>query len=389
MKTSEQYTLLRSKSNTQIIGLGGQVHKENQINQKKVQQVKLTKENISEKSVSTKDDEKLISTKDSNYKDLQTKKIANKIIYLGKGKEGLINIKEKENISKNVINKKAPKKNVFKKNTNDFENEHKNNPQFMTEYINEIYETLMKEEKINKPKYDNTMCGISCKITERQRRSLINWLINLHNNLELEEETLYLAMNMLDRLISANKVTSNQFLLYGFTCLITASKYHEIYPPELNEFLYESGKNFDDSEIFKAEIDILKNLNYELHTASLLTYLEYFYNVVLNLKEPSLLHMSMMLANFCFMSPKLLNNRPSVLSTALLSISANILDKKIDLESMYMYSITNENEIKKIKNDFATFYNKVIKKTKYTAIINKFSKDQFDGIGGLFLNAKI
>ena len=96
-----------------------------------------------------------------------------------------------------------------------------------------------------------------------------------------------------------------------------------------------------------------------------------------------------MLANFCFMSPKLLNNRPSVLSTALLSISANILDKKIDLESMYMYSITNENEIKKIKNDFATFYNKVIKKTKYTSIINKFSKDQFDGIGGLFLNAKI
>jgi len=48
----------------------------------------------------------------------------------------------------------------------------------------------------------------------------------------MTNETLYLAVNILDRFLQKNpRITEDDYSLAGLTCLFIAGKYEEIYPP--------------------------------------------------------------------------------------------------------------------------------------------------------------
>ena len=66
---------------------------------------------------------------------------------------------------------------------------------------------------------------------EHHRTALIDFLISVHSKFKLLPETLFLAVNLIDRYLSLQKIAENELHVLGLASLSISSKYEEIYPP--------------------------------------------------------------------------------------------------------------------------------------------------------------
>jgi len=99
-------------------------------------------------------------------------------------------------------------------------------------------------------------------LNESMRCILLNWLYNVHRRFKLLDKTLFLGVYIFDAYLSKVAINRNELQLYGCTCLWIASKYHEIYAPEANDFAYISDHSFELDEIFAAELSVLCELKF-------------------------------------------------------------------------------------------------------------------------------
>lgn len=115
------------------------------------------------------------------------------------------------------------------------------NPQMLSEYVNDIYAYLFKLE-IYYPIRDTFLTN-QVDVTPKMRSVLLDWINEVHNQFSLELETYHMTVSMIDRYLQANTTTPRRFLqLVGVTCLFMASKYEELMPPEIADFVYVTGE---------------------------------------------------------------------------------------------------------------------------------------------------
>ncbi len=75
-------------------------------------------------------------------------------------------------------------------------------------------------------------------ITHGMRSILIDWLVEVAEEFKLECQTFYLAVSIADRFLSCMSVVRSKLQLVGTTSMYLASKFEEIYPPEIGDFSY-------------------------------------------------------------------------------------------------------------------------------------------------------
>lgn len=71
------------------------------------------------------------------------------------------------------------------------------------------------------------------EINAKMRSILVDWLIEVHHKFELTPETLYLTVNIVDRFLSVKLVPRRELQLVGISSMLLASKYEEIWAPEV------------------------------------------------------------------------------------------------------------------------------------------------------------
>jgi hypothetical protein len=81
-------------------------------------------------------------------------------------------------------------------------------------------------------------------INATMRGILIDWLVEVAEEYRLESETLFLAVNYIDRFLSQVPVNRSKLQLVGVTCMLVAAKYEEIHPPAVDEFVYISDNTY-------------------------------------------------------------------------------------------------------------------------------------------------
>jgi len=80
------------------------------------------------------------------------------------------------------------------------------------------------------------------EINIKMRLILVEWLIEVHLKFKLLPETLFLTINLIDRYCMVKDVLKNEYQLLGVTAMLIASKYEEIYPPEIRDFVHITDK---------------------------------------------------------------------------------------------------------------------------------------------------
>ena len=82
-------------------------------------------------------------------------------------------------------------------------------------------------------------------INTKMRSILIDWLIDVHRKFELMPETFYLTVNILDRYLSKKIVSRRELQLVGISSMVIASKYEEIWAPQVCFFTCFSKNSSD------------------------------------------------------------------------------------------------------------------------------------------------
>lgn len=96
------------------------------------------------------------------------------------------------------------------------------------------------------------------------RSVLMDWVIQVHGRFNLLPETLFLAVNFIDRFLSVKVVSLGKLQLVGATALFLAAKYEEINCPSVQEIVYMVESSYSVDEILKAERYMLSMLNFDL-----------------------------------------------------------------------------------------------------------------------------
>ena len=81
-------------------------------------------------------------------------------------------------------------------------------------------------------------------------------------------ETLYLTVNLIDRFLEAKQVTRKHLQLVGVTAMLVASKYEEIWAPEVRDFVYISDRAYTRDQILNMEKIMLNSLRFNLTVPS-------------------------------------------------------------------------------------------------------------------------
>ncbi|CCF55977.1 hypothetical protein KAFR_0A05420 [Kazachstania africana CBS 2517] len=144
----------------------------------------------------------------------------------------------------------------------DLDAEDVNDPFMVSEYVNDIFEYLYRLEVITLPNKEDLYKHRNIR---QNRDILVNWLVKIHNKFGLLPETLYLAINIMDRFLCKELVQLDKLQLVGTSCLFIASKYEEVYSPSIKHFASETDGACTEEEIKEGEKFILKTLNFNLN----------------------------------------------------------------------------------------------------------------------------
>jgi len=147
-------------------------------------------------------------------------------------------------------------------------------PQNVDEYFDDIVSELKNKEEKYLPK-ENYMANQK-DINHRMRAILIDWLIDVHIKYKMVPQTIYISVNLIDRFLSENKTNRDKLQLVGVASMFIASKYEEIYPPELKDFVYITDKAYVKSEVLEMEYKMLKYLNFDITFPTQWSFLEIF-----------------------------------------------------------------------------------------------------------------
>jgi hypothetical protein len=113
-------------------------------------------------------------------------------------------------------------------------------------------------------------------INEKMRAILIDWLVDVHSKFKMNHQTLFLAVNLIDRYLEQIVVPRTQLQLVGISSLFIASKYEEIYPPDLKDFVKCCDNTYTAEQILEVESQIISILNFNLVFTSAYQFFELF-----------------------------------------------------------------------------------------------------------------
>ncbi|XP_052173434.1 G2/mitotic-specific cyclin S13-7-like isoform X2 [Diospyros lotus] len=129
------------------------------------------------------------------------------------------------------------------------------------EYVEDIYKFYKLAE--NESRVHDYMDS-QPEINERMRSILVDWLIEVHLKFELMPETLYLTANIVDRYLASTTVRRRELQLLGMAAMLIASKYEEIWAPEVNDFVCISDRAYTNEQVLVMEKSILGSLEWNL-----------------------------------------------------------------------------------------------------------------------------
>ncbi|CAH1724067.1 unnamed protein product [Aphis gossypii] len=138
-------------------------------------------------------------------------------------------------------------------------------------YTCELYSYLRDVEKLHRPKPG--YMRRQPDVTYSMRAILVDWLVEVAQEYKLQNETLYLAVSFIDRFLSLMSVVRAKLQLLGTAAMFVASKYEEIYPPDVSEFVYITDDTYTKKQVLKMEQLILKVLGFDVSNPTTVIFL--------------------------------------------------------------------------------------------------------------------
>ncbi|THG05964.1 hypothetical protein TEA_008371 [Camellia sinensis var. sinensis] len=165
-------------------------------------------------------------------------------------------------------------------------------PQLCATMACDIYKHLRASEAKKRPSTD-FMERVQKDINSSMRAILIDWLVEVAEEYRLVPDTMYLAVNYIDRYLSGNTMDRQRLQLLGVACMMIAAnkiieiarKYEEICAPQVEEFCYITDNTYFKEEVLQMESAVLNYLKFEMTAPTAKCFLRRFVRAAQGVNE--------------------------------------------------------------------------------------------------------
>lgn len=264
--------------------------------------------------------------------------------------------------------------NLNSKDWVDIDKRNVNDPQACSAYASLIFAHLREAELEKRPRI-NYMEKVQTEVNAKMRAILVDWLVEVSEEYKLGADTLYQAVNYLDRFLSLYATRRSQLQLIGVTCLWISAKYEEIYPPNLSDFCFITDNTYSKEQLLQMEELILKKLNWQLTVPTTKAFLRRLLQVCN--PDEHLHYLSNYLTELSLLDYNMLNFLPSVVAAAGIYL-ANLMLSRIPWDSQLLhYSAYLPSDISQCVIALAAVHQAVGHSPNLAAIREKYEHPRF------------
>eukprot|EP00826_Nyctotherus_ovalis_P023382 TRINITY_DN1796_c0_g2_i13.p1 TRINITY_DN1796_c0_g2~~TRINITY_DN1796_c0_g2_i13.p1 ORF type:complete len:295 (+),score=51.88 TRINITY_DN1796_c0_g2_i13:384-1268(+) len=141
-----------------------------------------------------------------------------------------------------------------------------------SEYAESITSYLRDKEEVMCPK--KTFLEHQTEISDKARSKIINWMVGCQLRFRFSNESLFLAVSLLDRFLEKQQTDSKALPLAAIAALLIAGKYEEVRPLPLDSLLNSSGEKLSSAKARSMELQVLKSLDFEVAAPTVLQFLQ-------------------------------------------------------------------------------------------------------------------
>lgn len=291
----------------------------------------------------------------------------------------------KNNNTKNNKIKNYSSLNFKKSLSNDniiINEKNKKNPQYVNEYFAEINKFILENESINIFDYteENIFQYQDEKFAnEEKRKKIIQELLFYNFRWRLNPDSVYLAVNIMDRYTSKIKIKKDEYELIALASFMIGSKYEDIYSPNAKTLSYIFSFKYNPEEILEKEKHILNTLNYSLLYQSSFKFLHLLYYGS-GINDIKVYYLSQLFLDLSLTDLNILKYSQRKRAAA-----AFIFAKKIfgihtsNFKIIYLFSV-NENDLKKIIKEIFLILRDIIFSNEQNLLAEKFMSSHYGHI---------
>jgi len=253
-------------------------------------------------------------------------------------------------------------------------------------YVDDVYSYLREKEK--EGKISPQFLSQQREIKERVRKIMVDWIVKVHYTLQLHPETLFLAINTMDRYGSIKTISRDVYQLVGIASILLCSKYEDVRPPEIEDFLQITNDAFTREQIIKMEYAILSGLKFDLSFPSPYQFLSLY--LKLCSVDDSVQGACLFFLESSLMDVWFYDYRPSQLAAAAFFMGHKILQSPSTSitpwpQALEVYSGYPVGSVRKWAVDLNHHMARLLRSTSLKGIVKKYSTGEFRGVSGLSL----
>lgn len=285
----------------------------------------------------------------------------------------------------NKINKinDTSKKNSFEVNIK--ENEFLKNKDYFFDQLIDMKENEIKNIPIY---FDNIFKNQEKFINEKNRAIIIEWLSFNNSKWKLHEETLFLAVNIMDRYLAKKKISLNNFQLLGLTAFMISSKFEDSEPPSLMDLLFSCKNSFSQEELKSMEYEILSTLNFDILFVSSYKFLSYFYYLC-QFNNKKIFFLANFILELCLIDIEIMKYNQGQIAIAVLLVAKNCLHVKSGINIIKNFYDFDREVIRELQKKIVLTLAKIVLGCKSSLIINKFEEKKFMNVSMIFRKKRI
>ena len=252
----------------------------------------------------------------------------------------------------------------------------------LDDYGEDIFKNIKKDERMN-------VCDYSSKdlfrlqdkkfINARNRGIIFQWLVKNNHKWKLNDDTIFMAMNILDRYISKYKVENSEFQLVAISSYLIASKYEDIYPPYIDELSQICNFIYTNDDIIRKEYEILSGLNFDILYNSSYKFLTFLHSIA-DKENMQLFYLAQFILELSLENIEILEYSQSKRACAALFLAKKIMQINRSWNDLRFYYDYNENEIKTIQKKMIILLNNVIKNKTKNSVFEKFESSRYKSV---------
>ncbi|KAL1297850.1 hypothetical protein AAFC00_006377 [Neodothiora populina] len=193
------------------------------------------------------------------------------------------------------------------------------------EYLEDVLDHMEHMESETMP--DINSIEIQSEIQWYMRPYLLDFLLEAHHAFQLLPETLFLAVNLLDRYCSKRVVYKRHYQLVGCASLLIAAKYGDRKErvPTIRELKSMCCSLYDDDMFTQMEWHVLQTLNWIVGHPTVTSFLETALSEIGY--DPEVDHMAQYISEMALYHKEFISVRPSVMARSSLALARYVLGR--------------------------------------------------------------